>query len=201
MPTVTGEYALFFYSNNAPFPRTASAFLSRAAELSNSDLYVLADPALRKERIPTLLALLETSDAEIIALQEVTPWLLQELKRKQWFGNYHAPDLADKVICPGGLLILSKNKIDNVEFGHLPSRQNRAFLKVDTSIAGRTFTIAACHLDSPLKAGAIRSKQLDSLFEKLKEKTNAILLGDFNFGDDEMPETTHLRKQYKDAWK
>ena len=161
---------------------------------------VLADKVHYNERVPSLLNILKKSDADIIALQEVAPWFIQELLKEQWIKKYHLPKLSNNIVAPRGLLILSKNPISNITYDYLPTRQYRAYFITNTNINGVDFTIATCHLESPLNAGLIRAKQLEVFFKKLKPFENVIFLGDFNFGDGEQPETKNIPNAYKDMW-
>jgi len=161
---------------------------------------VLADPGLADLRVPELLKIIGDCDADVIALQEVAPWFIQRLVKADWFKEYHAPKSDGKIICPRGLLILSKQPITSSDYGLLPSKQRRSYLIVETKVNGMEFKAATCHLDSFLKEGAVRAKQLDIIFKKLSAGDNAIFLGDFNFSDNEQPETKHLDKAYVDAW-
>ena len=161
---------------------------------------VLADMDHAKTRVPALLKIIGDCDADVIAMQEVAPWFIRELVKTDWFKKYHVTKSGDKIICPRGLLILSKQPITSPEFGLLPSRQRRAHLIVETKIRGLKFKIATCHLDSYLKEGAVRAVQLDVFFKKLKSHENALFLGDFNFGDNEQPETKHIDKNYTYLW-
>ncbi|MCP4375490.1 MAG: endonuclease/exonuclease/phosphatase family protein [bacterium] len=161
---------------------------------------VLADPDRADQRVPSLLKIIGDSNADVIAMQEVAPWFVRKLVKTDWFKKYHAPKLKGKIIAPRGLLILSKKPITSTDYGLLPSRQKRAYLTIETKVNGVNFKIATCHLDSFLKEGAVRAKQLDIIFKKLSSHENAIFLGDFNFGDNEQPETKHLNKKYVDLW-
>jgi endonuclease/exonuclease/phosphatase family metal-dependent hydrolase len=161
---------------------------------------VLADSDQAAQRTPSLLKIIGDSDADVIALQEVAPWFLSELTKTEWFKKYPVPKSDDKIICARGLLILSKQPITSADYGWLPSRQRRAYLIVETKVNGVTFKVATCHLDSFLKEGAMRAKQLDVFFKKLAADKNAIFMGDFNFGDDAQPETKHIDKNYVDLW-
>jgi endonuclease/exonuclease/phosphatase family metal-dependent hydrolase len=184
---------LLFFHASADEPKTA-----KTASLVTYN--VLADPEQADQRVPTLLKTIGDCDADVIALQEVAPWFIRRLAKADWFKKYHAPKTGGKIICPRGLLILSKQPITSPEFGLLPSKQRRAYLVVDTKIRGVKFKIATCHLDSFLKEGAVRAKQMDIIFKKLSAGDNAVFMGDFNFGDDEQPETKHLDKAYADVW-
>jgi len=182
---------IFSLSAGGPEPRKTASFVT---------YNVLADTDQADQRVPQLLKIIGDCDADVIALQEAAPWFIGKLARAKWFKKYHAPKSGGKIICPRGLLILSKQPITSSEFALLPSKQRRAYLLVETTINGVKFKIATSHLDSFLKEGAVRAKQMDVIFKKLSAGDNAVFLGDFNFGDDEQPETKHLDKAYVDVW-
>ena len=161
---------------------------------------VLADKVEVEKRIPVLFKMFQESDADVIALQEVAPWFVELLLKEKWIKNYHLPMEKDQVVVARGLLILSKGPITKITADFLPSKQQRAYLIVDTKIKGIDFKIGTCHLDSPLEAGEMRAQQLDIFFNLLNPAENAIMLGDFNFGDGEKPETEKIPATFLDIW-
>lgn len=161
---------------------------------------VLADPISTELRIPALLAILKNSDADIIALQEVSDWFIELLLKEKWISAYHFTKQDGKVLAPRGLLLLSKTPIKKTTWDFLPSRQKRAYLFIETEINGFPFHIATCHLDSFLEDGPKRAEQLKWIFDALKPFENSILLGDLNFGDREEPESKTLPADYEDLW-
>ncbi len=185
-------FALIFSLSAAkPEPQETASFVT---------YNVLADIDHADQRVPALLKIIGDCDADVIALQEVAPWFVLRLAQVAWFKEYHAPTSNGKVICPRGLLILSKQPITSSDYGLLPSKQRRAYLVVETKVNGVKFKIATSHLDSFLKEGALRAKQMDIIFKKLSTGDNTVFLGDFNFGDGDQPETRHIDKAYGDVW-
>jgi hypothetical protein len=79
---------------------------------------VLADPVGVEKRIPPLLKLLDESNADIIALQEVAPWFLKLLLKEKWVSskNYSFTTSKGRIFAPGGQLILSKIPITKTTF-------------------------------------------------------------------------------------
>lgn len=161
---------------------------------------VLADQDHVDARLPVLFDMIKKSDADIIALQEVAPWFLEELAKQEWLKNYHGLMADGKMIAPRGLLILSKKPIQNVTAEYLTTRQNRALLVVETEIQDVKIAVATCHLESPLEAGPTRAIQIKEFFKILDKTEHSIFLGDFNFGDGEEPETSLLIPKYVDSW-
>jgi len=157
---------------------------------------VLADSKTADARCPALFKILKEADADIIALQEVEEWYAARLKKEEWVKPYHWA-LPDGKLDPGGQLILSKQKITKVKSKVLPGEQKRTVLIawLESGLA-----VATTHLESRLEDGPTRAKQLKALFQLLQNDTEAIFLGDFNFGDGEKPDTDALDKNYVDLW-
>jgi endonuclease/exonuclease/phosphatase family metal-dependent hydrolase len=172
-------------------------------DLTNAKLLtynVLADPVHPETRLPAIFDILEKSDADIIALQEVAPWFLIELEKQEWLKKYHGTKAEGKLIAPRGLLILSKSPIQKVTAELLTTRQHRALLVVETEIKNIKVTVATCHLESPLEASRTRAIQIDEFFKILDKAEHSVFLGDFNFGDGEEPETSMLIPKFVDSW-
>lgn len=171
-------------------------------ELTLLTYNVLADPVGAKKRIPPLLKLLDESDADIIALQEVAPWFMKMLLSEEWVAKkrYQFTKAGKKILMPGGQLILSKHPIERAIFRILPGRQRRTVLVATLRINGRRLDVATTHMESYLEDGPVRAKQLDVIFPLVKEADDAVFLGDFNFGDGEKPDSDHLAKEYVDLW-
>ncbi len=158
---------------------------------------VLQHPIQVGKRVPALLALCKTCDPDVLAFQEVTPWFRELLLREDWVKNYVPSDLS----APGGLLILSKYPMKASFYRALPGRLGRGVMVATLSVGGRDLRVATTHLESHLEDGPIRSAQLDLIFPLLEGMDSALLMGDFNFGDGEEPDTAHLDRRYQDLWK
>lgn len=161
---------------------------------------VLADPVEVEARIPALFTLLDKSNADVIALQEVDAWFIELLLKQDWAKKYHFSKQNETVFAPRGLLFLSKQPITKVSFGFLPSRQKRGYLLIETKIQDVLFQVVTCHLDSFLEHGEKRAEQLKEIFEILKPFEDKVLLGDFNFGDGEEPESKTIPADFQDVW-
>ena len=161
---------------------------------------VLADPVFESSRIPALLKILEDSEADIIALQEVAPWFLEKLMAQDWVRQYHPTLFDGKLSAPGGQFILSRLPIEKSTHHLLPGKQQRTVVIARVPVNGKTIAVATTHMESYLEDGPIRAEQLDSIFSLVKDYAAAIVLGDFNFGDGEEPETGRLDDRYVDMW-
>ena len=164
--------------------------------------------ATASERMAATLSLLEHEGADLIALQEVTLPFLKLLKEQ--FPGYHLAttlkpergSIAEFLSPPHGLVILSKWSFSSmvIDRALMPSQLARRMLLVTVQAGGHPLTVATCHLDSFREEHRTRTQQLHQFFKALAAANNAILLGDFNFGDGEQPETAALRQDYRDAW-
>lgn len=177
----------------APAPRTVS-------QLSLISYNVLATPLHRAERVPPLLRLLETSKADIIALQEVAGWFLTELRAQPWTRRYAFTRFGGKVGAPGGQLIMARLPIRRSHRLLQPGRQGRVLVIAEVEVNGRIVAVATMHMESLLEDGPTRAQQLDQIFTRLRGYEAAVVLGDFNFGDGEQPDTAHLDRAYTDLW-
>lgn len=173
--------------------------MSYAEEVKLLTYNVLADDEHAKLRVPELLDLIEKSNADIIALQEVAPWFIDEIQKRDWSKKYHLPTKNQTLLSPRGLLILSKQPITKAEWGFIGGRQGRAYLTIQTKILDQPFTIATSHLESFLESGQTRAEQMEIIFTQINKHKNAIFLGDFNFGDKEAEEKS-IPNTFKDSW-
>jgi endonuclease/exonuclease/phosphatase family metal-dependent hydrolase len=73
---------------------------------------VLADRVEAPLRMKALLAIMRSADADIVALQEVTPWILSALRDDEWVREtYRGSDVSRHDPAPGGQYFLSKVRI------------------------------------------------------------------------------------------
>jgi endonuclease/exonuclease/phosphatase family metal-dependent hydrolase len=161
---------------------------------------VLGDQVHIPSRVPALLKLLADSDADVIALQEVTPWFVVMLLKADFVKKYDVMTKSDMPTMRGEYVILSKVKLESIHYEKLPGHQRRGVLVGKFKLNNRNVAIATVHMESPLEDGPARAEQLDAIFPLLKDADDAVFLGDFNFGDGEQPDTDHLDKKYTDVW-
>jgi endonuclease/exonuclease/phosphatase family metal-dependent hydrolase len=159
---------------------------------------ILGDPVELKKRIPPLMKILQQSDADVIALQEVEPWFTALLAKEEWAKRYQTTRI--KPEDAGGQYFLSKAPIEKASAHKLPGPQSRSVLIVTLRIGGRRFEVATTHMESPLQEGAVRARQIESILPRLRDAEDAVFLGDLNFGDGE-GEEKKLDTAYVDLWK
>ncbi len=144
-------------------------------------------------RYEQLLADLATHDADLIALQEVTPALLERLAA---FAAQHHYRLLGGPIEEYGNLILTRLEVTAFQELRLPSHMGRKALIATVLVAGAPTVFACVHLDSMLEDTERRKLQLQAVFAQVGSK-RAVVLGDCNFGDGEAENV--LAKDYVDT--
>ncbi|MEK7270090.1 MAG: endonuclease/exonuclease/phosphatase family protein [Planctomycetota bacterium] len=161
---------------------------------------VLADEIAVGTRIPALMKILDESDADVMALQEVDGWFLQHLGAQPWLDRKYG-GLSGKMLSPNGQLIVSKWPAEKSFSKALPGRQGRDAAVSVFRVNGRRLAVATSHMESPLEAHEIRASQLDAIFPLLDGADDAIFLGDMNFGNAWEPETSRIDKRFSDLWR
>ncbi len=163
---------------------------------------VLGERAVSPERVTRLLEIIRDADADVIALQEVAPWFFERLQKEPWVAKeYQGTTAYGRPLVAKGLYILSRIPIEQVAHGALPGRQGRMMLAAYLKVNGRWLAVGTVHLESPLKSAQTRATQLYKVFPYLVKSPDAVLLGDFNFGDGAEPETSRLDRSYRDLWR
>lgn len=136
-------------------------------------------------RRPLLLAELAAADADVIALQEVEPRLLDMLLAADWVraGYTVGTDPRGRDVAECGLLLLSRLPVREAGLHMLRPHKGVAAVTVDT--AGGPLVVAATHLTSDHTEGGDlrREAELARLAEGLGGiDAGVALLGDFNDG-------------------
>ena len=159
---------------------------------------ILGDPVELKRRVPALMKVLQETDADVIALQEVVPWFSAAVGKEEWARAYQMPKIKPEEA--GGQWILSKVPIEKASLHKLPGPQGRTVLIATLKVGGRRLDVATTHLESPLSDGSIRAKQIEAIQSRLRDADDTLFLGDLNFGDGE-PEEKKIDPAFVDVWK
>ncbi|BCJ74822.1 hypothetical protein CS0771_43660 [Catellatospora sp. IY07-71] len=137
-------------------------------------------------RRPLLVAALEAADADVVALQEAEPGLLELLLREPWIRARYtvAGDPADPTdLDGGGLLLLSRLPVREAGWHRLGPHKAAAAITVDT--AAGPLVVVATHLSSDRSGEAVQRRQaeLTALAEGMAGiGADLVLAGDFNDG-------------------
>lgn len=154
-----------------------------------------------QERCAAMLHLLEACDADLIALQEVTPASLEQIMRTAWVRrSYTLSDLSGGSVDPYGVLLLSRLPITSWSAYPLPTAMGRQLITATATINNTPLTCAAVHLESTEYSAPTRAKQLARIMPVLEPAPHVIFMGDFNFCSSWEKENEQLDPRYLDLW-
>ncbi|GMU09956.1 poly(A) polymerase [Corallococcus caeni] len=173
------------------------------------DLYD-AELLATERRTPAALTLLRETDADVIALQEVTPSFLRALLAQPWVREHYW--LSDG---PGAHTVERYGQVllSRVPFASVWQRvftRDKRIITAELRLAEGPLWVATPHLTSnrdPSGASA-RAVQVEALLEWAralgaagdKEAPDLVLAGDFNFGDGAPEAESFARAGFVDAW-
>jgi len=145
-----------------------------------------------------LLAELARQQADVIALQEVTPELLAIIERAAWVRDAYA--FSDRAVVGYDVLLLSRREVGSFAMVELPTMMGRRLLVAELACG---LTVATVHLESLRDRASWRATQLGIILPWLAESyPDALLVGDMNFGDDDAIESEAIAAdpQLIDVW-
>tara|TARA_B100000609_G_C17221535_1_gene440426 strand:+ start:81 stop:3134 length:3054 start_codon:yes stop_codon:yes gene_type:complete len=150
---------------------------------------------------------LKEAQADIIALQEVTPTFLQTLLTQEWVrGQYYCSDEPEGTqLTPYGQIILSRYP---VAFERQESNSPKRILCGEWHTKEGAIEIAVVHLTSNRAKQPAKKRylQLDHLLEELERHSDVktrIILGDFNIMSEQSdPDSIErfMLEGYEDVW-
>ena len=174
-------------------------------------LFDLHDPELldTPRRIHATLSLLRSVDADVLALQEVTPTFLRELLALSWVREHYfvSEGPAATTVTPSGLVLLSRFPFASLS--QCVFTRHKRLLVGSLALPDGPLWVATHHLRSNRNAAGqgMRALQLRTLLEWVRglegpgaPSHDVVVLGDFNLGDD-APELRDLEAaRFVDAW-
>lgn len=163
------------------------------------DLYE-QDKIATEKRLPAIVEQLHECNADIIAIQEATPDLLELLLSQNWVRNYYiSASSTAETVRPYGNLLLSRLPFTLVE--HQFSGHKRVLIG-SYEINGQLLHIAVVHLTSDRAQNALekRQHQLATIVGYLQKLPgNSLIVGDFNTRGNEQ-EQILTSAGYVDIW-
>jgi tyrosyl-DNA phosphodiesterase 2 len=149
-----------------------------------------------EERCAALLAELARRRPEVIALQEVTEELLDELLAQPWVRA--AYQVSTRRLHHYDVVLLSRLPIRWMALIDLPSAMGRRLLTAELACG---LTLATVHLESTASEAAARAAQLRIVQPALAERyPDVVLAGDMNFEPDHTLENAALDPSFVDVW-
>jgi endonuclease/exonuclease/phosphatase family metal-dependent hydrolase len=105
-----------------------------------------------ESRRPAIAATLARLDADVIALQEVTPPLLDMLAREPWVRDrYGLSDVDGTTFTDYGVVLLSRLPVERTELHELPSHMDRAALVIHLPVGAICTGRAQAAADRPAR--------------------------------------------------
>ncbi|WP_342380657.1 RNA repair domain-containing protein [Myxococcus stipitatus] len=161
-------------------------------------------------RIPAALALLRETDADVIALQEVTAPFLRALLAEPWVREHYwlsdGPEAS--TVATYGQVLLSR-----VPFSSLVQRvfsRDKRLIAGELRVADGTLWVATPHLTSNRDASgaAARAVQVQAILDwalalgasEEGRPPDLVLAGDFNLGESSSEAESFARAGFVDAW-
>jgi len=196
-----GRTLSFVAYNHLPMPVPTTALAAeppkdpKALKIVTYNVLVLLTHI--EERAPVVFKILEDSDADIIALQEVGGWFTDMLEKSPLSKKYAQVSTVTEWC--GGQVILSKFRVKKTTCIPLTGSQWRTALQATLDIDGRDMIVSTTHMSSRLEQGPERILQLETIFKAVGDEGDALVLGDFNFGDG-VPEVKAIPASYTDFW-
>ena len=145
-----------------------------------------------------LLSELKACDADIIALQEVTPPLLEQIREAPWIRrSYALSDHDGRTMERYGVLLLSRLPVERFTLHDMPTRMGRKLLCAH--LAG-SLVVATIHLESLPPSAEYRDAQFKQCVSILDAFDHAVLMGDMNFCSSWPEENQRIPDRYTDVW-
>jgi tyrosyl-DNA phosphodiesterase 2 len=172
-----------------------------SGQLTLATYNVWFDRYANNVRRTALLEILAACNADVIALQEATPALLDRILATDWIrARYAISDIKGDTVLPYGTLLLTRWTPDRLRLYALPTKLWRSLLVTEFDLNGARTSIATVHLESKRSSEATRSAQLEQIFRLLAPADHAVLMGDFNFCSSWRQENERIDPAYLDLW-
>jgi len=156
---------------------------SNSQTLSVISWNVWFDDVSGKVRYPLILDELESEQADIVLLQEVTSTFLKALKQHPISKSYFLIESSERKSYQN--IVLTRQKPQSSSVLALTSNMQRSaqLVELQLPILDDMLTVVNVHLESPLSDHSVRKEQLVQVLASAREAKNLLLGGDFNFGN------------------
>ncbi|MEM1347128.1 MAG: RNA repair domain-containing protein [Myxococcota bacterium] len=164
--------------------------------LSDEHRHEAIDPRIR---LPRLWELLDSRDADVIGLQEITPRMRQALCALAWVRERYLVTPGDVHLAPHGQLILSRLPMRAMIYAHSKSKRT---LLGEIFAGGQLLTVPVVHLTSNWRDDARdkRTAQLGVVMDAVRTAQHVLFMGDVNMRPGEHDETWP-KHGLEDVWR
>jgi tyrosyl-DNA phosphodiesterase 2 len=155
-----------------------------------------------RQRLDALLHEVWLAAPDVIGLQEVTHFALEELLATSWLTERYAlSDTTGETIDGYGVLLAVRRPLLVGRFAwlDLPTGFGRRLVSAPIEVGRTRLRIGTVHLESMRPNASLREEQLNLILPHLAAESPALLMGDFNF-DPSMDEERLLTAPWRDLW-
>ena len=148
--------------------------------------YNILDNDSLEKRKEFIVKYLSESNADIICLQEVNESIVDYIREREEFKNYEITTTDLKI---NNIMFLTRQKINNISLINLNSSKQALKIVLNDQNDNEVQFIGI-HLtsDHQSKADEKRKIQLDVILKNIDKRLPAIIIGDFNITDDNIPQ-------------
>eukprot|EP00931_Biecheleriopsis_adriatica_P052177 TRINITY_DN30328_c0_g1_i2.p1 TRINITY_DN30328_c0_g1~~TRINITY_DN30328_c0_g1_i2.p1 ORF type:complete len:438 (-),score=79.33 TRINITY_DN30328_c0_g1_i2:1-1314(-) len=162
----------------------------------------------KRERADALFRILESCQAEVICLQEVTKDFLGWMRDLDWVRtDYALSDAVGNTLIGSqlayGVVMLIKRTLALTSFSlhTLPSQMNRRVLLASIPVADNELRVATAHLES-LDNTKTRKLQLETILPLLvADGVASLFVGDMNFDSGQPEDEVVSKAGFSDCWR
>eukprot|EP00727_Mastigamoeba_balamuthi_P000715 m51a1_g10640 hypothetical protein (1092) ;mRNA; r:11564-15406 len=153
-------------------------------------------------RAAAIVRALRELSPDVVGLQEVDPEMLELLRADEWVRSSMRMSEPHTDCGPSFQILLSRLPF---VYRHLQHSKNKRTLIARVEAFGRRVHVAVVHLVSDVDGPNAdrRALELREVREELAGSATmgCVLLGDFNFGDEEADEVAALSEGFSDCWR
>lgn len=157
------------------------------------------DPFESERRCNAVLEILSELDADVIALQEVTPRFLSNLLAAPWVRDAYAVSRSKLVDARYDVVMLSRLPVRHFVAHEISTDMGRKLHALTIQTTRGSLVIAGIHMESMRERTPMRLKQISECTPILSRADCSLWLGDFNAAPSS-EEDDAIRCAFRDVW-
>jgi endonuclease/exonuclease/phosphatase family metal-dependent hydrolase len=152
-----------------------------------------------ERRCSAVLEILARESADVIALQEVTPYFLQRLLGEPWLRENYASSRSKLLDARYDVVMLSRLPVSRCISHTLTTDMGRRLHTLEIPTTRGRLAVAGVHLESMRERTPTRVRQIGECIPILGRADFSIWLGDFNSAPTS-EEDENIRSAFQDVW-
>jgi endonuclease/exonuclease/phosphatase family metal-dependent hydrolase len=157
------------------------------------------DPYESARRCAAVLAILAESQADVIALQEVTPPFLSALLAQPWLRAAYSVSRSKLIGTRYDVVMLSKLPVRHFVSHEISTDMGRRLHALTIQTTRGSLVVAGIHLESMRERTPMRLRQIEECTPILSRADASIWVGDFNSAPSS-EEDEAIRCAFRDVW-